>query len=159
MGQCPCQSTLLFDECCGPIIDELGKAKTPETLMRARYTAYVRSDIDFICESHHPEKRDQFNKEEAQSWSKDSEWLGLNILESSENGDEGEVLFECSYQIENEQHLHRERSSFKKQNGLWYFFDGKLESSQKKRLGPKVGRNEPCPCGSGKKYKKCCLAK
>lgn len=25
-----------------------------------------------------------------------------------------------------------------------------------KRDGPKIGRNEPCPCGSGKKYKKCC---
>jgi preprotein translocase subunit SecA len=25
--------------------------------------------------------------------------------------------------------------------------------------GPKVGRNDPCPCGSGKKYKKCCLLK
>jgi uncharacterized protein YecA (UPF0149 family) len=25
-----------------------------------------------------------------------------------------------------------------------------------KREGPKVGRNDPCPCGSGKKYKKCC---
>jgi uncharacterized protein len=25
------------------------------------------------------------------------------------------------------------------------------------RVAPKVGRNEPCPCGSGKKYKKCCL--
>ena len=25
--------------------------------------------------------------------------------------------------------------------------------------GPKVGRNDPCPCGSGKKYKKCCLDK
>ena len=27
-----------------------------------------------------------------------------------------------------------------------------------RRLGPKVGRNEPCPCGSGKKFKKCCGA-
>ena len=26
------------------------------------------------------------------------------------------------------------------------------------RSGPKVGRNDPCPCGSGKKHKKCCLA-
>ena len=26
------------------------------------------------------------------------------------------------------------------------------------RGGPKVGRNDVCPCGSGKKYKKCCLA-
>ena len=27
-----------------------------------------------------------------------------------------------------------------------------------RRQGPKVGRNEPCPCGSGKKFKKCCGA-
>jgi uncharacterized protein YchJ len=26
------------------------------------------------------------------------------------------------------------------------------------RAEPKIGRNEPCPCGSGKKYKKCCGA-
>lgn len=25
------------------------------------------------------------------------------------------------------------------------------------RRGPKVGRNDPCPCGSGQKYKKCCM--
>ena len=25
------------------------------------------------------------------------------------------------------------------------------------RTEPKIGRNEPCPCGSGKKYKKCCI--
>src|SRR5262249_44973737 len=24
-------------------------------------------------------------------------------------------------------------------------------------VAPKIGRNDPCPCGSGKKYKKCCL--
>ncbi len=27
-----------------------------------------------------------------------------------------------------------------------------------RRTGKKVGRNDPCPCGSGKKYKKCCGA-
>lgn len=27
----------------------------------------------------------------------------------------------------------------------------------KVRNGPKIGRNDPCPCGSGKKHKKCCL--
>jgi uncharacterized protein len=30
------------------------------------------------------------------------------------------------------------------------------ETSTHRRAGPKVGRNDPCPCGSGKKYKKCC---
>jgi preprotein translocase subunit SecA len=33
---------------------------------------------------------------------------------------------------------------------------GGTGSSQVKREAPKVGRNDPCPCGSGKKYKKCC---
>jgi len=28
-----------------------------------------------------------------------------------------------------------------------------------RREGKKVGRNDPCPCGSGRKYKKCCLPK
>jgi uncharacterized protein YecA (UPF0149 family) len=32
---------------------------------------------------------------------------------------------------------------------------GDFEVSTVKASGPKVGRNEPCPCGSGKKYKKC----
>lgn len=27
----------------------------------------------------------------------------------------------------------------------------------KVRTEPKIGRNEPCPCASGKKYKKCCI--
>ncbi|HJW99721.1 MAG TPA: preprotein translocase subunit SecA [Terriglobales bacterium] len=31
-------------------------------------------------------------------------------------------------------------------------------SIQQRRVGDKVGRNDPCPCGSGKKYKKCCGA-
>ncbi|MDH4220633.1 MAG: SEC-C metal-binding domain-containing protein, partial [Candidatus Aminicenantes bacterium] len=32
----------------------------------------------------------------------------------------------------------------------------KPELYQKKKNQPKIGRNDPCPCGSGKKYKKCC---
>ncbi|MCU0771866.1 MAG: preprotein translocase subunit SecA [Verrucomicrobia bacterium] len=31
-----------------------------------------------------------------------------------------------------------------------------LEKARPVRTGPKVGRNDPCPCGSGKKYKQCC---
>jgi preprotein translocase subunit SecA len=31
-----------------------------------------------------------------------------------------------------------------------------VEKAKPVRVGPKVGRNDPCPCGSGKKYKHCC---
>ncbi len=33
---------------------------------------------------------------------------------------------------------------------------GKVAKQQTIQKGTKVGRNDPCPCGSGKKYKKCC---
>ncbi len=31
-----------------------------------------------------------------------------------------------------------------------------MQPVQQRRVGPKIGRNDPCPCGSGKKYKQCC---
>jgi len=36
--------------------------------------------------------------------------------------------------------------------------EGPVEVTEPYRAPPKVGRNQPCPCGSGKKYKKCCGA-
>jgi uncharacterized protein len=36
-----------------------------------------------------------------------------------------------------------------------YWFDKRISHSPIRRDGPKVGRNDPCPCGSGKKYKSC----
>ncbi|QEM81355.1 preprotein translocase subunit SecA [Halomonas binhaiensis] len=35
-------------------------------------------------------------------------------------------------------------------------FEGEDEARPVRREAPKVGRNDPCPCGSGKKYKQCC---
>lgn len=37
--------------------------------------------------------------------------------------------------------------------------DAEPKSAPVYQPGPKVGRNDPCPCGSGKKFKKCCLNK
>lgn len=37
--------------------------------------------------------------------------------------------------------------------------DGKMYRATLSRKRPKIGRNEPCPCGSGQKYKKCCMNK
>ncbi|MFT5370459.1 MAG: hypothetical protein ACI8V2_005441 [Candidatus Latescibacterota bacterium] len=34
--------------------------------------------------------------------------------------------------------------------------DGTMKGETIRKTLPKVGRNDPCPCGSGKKYKKCC---
>jgi hypothetical protein len=36
---------------------------------------------------------------------------------------------------------------------------GKVVPARDSKVDPKIGRNEPCPCGSGLKYKKCCQLK
>ena len=36
------------------------------------------------------------------------------------------------------------------------YFPSEEEEEAAPAASPKVGRNDPCPCGSGKKYKKCC---
>jgi len=48
----------------------------------------------------------------------------------------------------------------KEENSRVYDYTNKVETSPKPiKAKSKIGRNSPCPCGSGKKYKKCCLIK
>jgi SEC-C motif-containing protein len=52
---------------------------------------------------------------------------------------------------------HHERSNFSRVDGEWFFVDGEpVLPETRVNQSPKIGRNDPCPCGSGKKYKKCC---
>ena len=43
-------------------------------------------------------------------------------------------------------------------DGEWKYVAGNVIPTTVTRVGEKVGRNDSCPCGSGKKYKKCCGA-
>ena len=122
--------------------------------MRSRYSAYVRANIDYVEMTTAPEARDDFDQGAAENWAKQSMWLGLRIV-STERGeasdDEGVVEFVASYQANGERVDHRERSQFRKTaDGQWLYISGAAPELTK------VGRNDPCPCGSGKKYKKCC---
>lgn len=128
--------------------------------MRSRYTAYTLARIDYISATHDPRTRASHDAGQAREWAEKSEWLGLEILATDAGGvddTEGTVEFIARYRVDDEQHEHRERSFFVKRDGVWYFSDGKILGPRQRRLeAPKVGRNDPCPCGSGKKYKKCC---
>jgi len=122
--------------------------------MRSRYSAYVRANIDYVEMTTAPEARDDFDRGAAENWAKQSMWLGLRIV-STERGeasdDEGVVEFVASYQANGERVDHRERSQFRKTtDGHWLYVRGAAPELAK------VGRNDTCPCGSGKKYKKCC---
>ncbi len=158
---CPCQSGKEFKDCCAPVIAGERKASTPEELMRARYSAYATAAIDFIIDSTHPDQRESNDRDAIREWAQKSEWLGLDVKATSKGGPEdkeGTVEFIAKYADHGMKMEHHELAEFKRdKDGSWLFYDGKLVKPEPfKREGPKVGRNDPCPCGSGKKFKKCC---
>lgn len=157
---CPCGSTHAIVSCCLPFIEGKRHPQTTEELLRSRYTAFTRGDVDYIINTHHGRTRDQISREEIEKWSRESTWKGLKILES-EGGKaadaSGTIAFCAEYETGGKKHEHFEQSLFEKEDGKWKFVDAQaLKSGPVKRTEPKVGRNDPCPCGSGKKHKKCC---
>ena len=163
MSDCPCGSGTPLVECCQPIINGDVKAERAESLIRARYTAHTLGAINFIMTTHHPSTRTDIDESATARWASESQWLGLEIL----NVDGGEAE-DTSARIEfmaryrdgaRRRHTHHERGVFEKYHGQWYFRDAEVpDVNQFRREAPKQGRNEPCACGSGKKYKKCCAA-
>ncbi len=160
MTNCPCCSGIEFENCCAPILDGKIDAPTAEALMRSRYTAYAKGHFEHIRRTLHPKNQDNFDEDAAREWSEESEWQGLEIVSTKAGGKddtEGVVEFIAKYVRDDEQEEHQEIADFKQVNGKWYFVNGKLVGKEPYiRQQPKVGRNEPCICGSGKKYKKCC---
>lgn len=154
---CPCNSGASYAECCEPLIRGIRPAATAESLMRSRYSAYTKVEIDYLYETTHPDHRKGYDHEGTRQWAEKSTWNGLEII-SARGGEEdtlGEVEFVATYRDGDTVHAHHELGKFRKLNGSWFFVDGKMVG-QKPIISTKIGRNEPCPCGSGSKYKKCC---
>jgi SEC-C motif-containing protein len=128
--------------------------------MRSRYSAYARGEIGHLRSSLHPGKRSDFDEKSTRAWAESSKWHKLDIVETVAGGPEdteGQVRFTATFSEGGVKREHSEQASFMREDGIWYFLEGKvLPPKQVVREAPKVGRNEPCPCGSGKKYKKCC---
>lgn len=156
---CPCTSQEEFSQCCEPIING-APAETAEQLMRARYTAYTQVNIDFIEKTHDPKTRKKTDMESNREWAEQTTWTNLEILSTKDGGKDdqkGIVEFRAQYSNGENSGSHHEISEFTKKDGQWFFTDGKSpQSHQIINTEPKVGRNDPCPCGSGKKFKKCC---
>ncbi|RJP90898.1 MAG: YchJ family protein [Desulfobacteraceae bacterium] len=162
MEPCPCGSSQTYSECCEPFIQGLNQPTTAEALMRSRYSAFVKEQIDYIYNTMPPAKRRDFNRAETEAWSKNSEWQGLEILQTKDGGtgdEAGTVEFIARFLDKGNPVEHHEVAEFEKIDGQWFFMDGRApKPAPVIRQGPKTGRNDPCPCGSGKKFKKCCGA-
>jgi len=158
MNICPCGSGATYADCCEPLINGTRPAETAEKLMRARYCAYVRVEMDFLFESTHPDHRQGYDQKGTREWAESAEWEGLEIVATEKGGvddNTGEVEFIARFKDKGGEREHHERAGFKRESGRWLFTEGAMVK-QKPLKVDKIGRNEPCPCGSGSKYKKCC---
>jgi len=117
--------------------------------MRSRYSAYAMQDAEYLVATWHPAARyDTLTTDLSASFAA-TQWLGLTVFEEASGRDENEgfVSFVARFKDNERESAIIERSRFLKESGQWYYVDG---------TRPTLGRNDPCPCGSGKKYKKCC---
>ncbi|WP_037383476.1 YchJ family protein [Serratia sp. DD3] len=147
---CPCCSGLPYHTCCQPLITGEQFAPSPLRLMRSRYSAYVLQNVDYLIATWHPDCQAESWRSAIISSFANTEWFGLTIVEETigNNVDEGFVEFIARFtESGHSSKMMHERSRFLRLEHRWYYIDG---------TRPQLGRNSICPCGSGKKYKKCC---
>lgn len=157
ISTCPCGSKKTYLSCCGLFIEQHQLPKTPEQLMRSRYTAYTMANIEYISKTMREPAALNFDPLSARKWAEQAQWLNLEVLQSRvdpKNPDRGFVEFKAHYHLANQDHCMHELSEFHFQDGQWYYVDGETVTETPSKI--KISRNDPCICGSGKKYKKCC---
>lgn len=149
---CPCQSGKKYTACCERFITQQALPENAEQLMRSRYSAFVLNQRDYLLmtwqSTHRPAQLELDTS---------MRWLGLRIIDTPPaQGESTTVEFEARMLLNGMVDALHERSRFVLQQGRWLYTNGELLPPSFARWKP--GRNEPCPCASGKKFKRCCGA-
>ncbi|OXA78612.1 YchJ family protein [Flavobacterium frigidimaris] len=122
--KCFCDTGQLFDDCCGLYLINNQKAATAVALMRSRYSAYATHNAEYLLETTHVSEKKNYSKSEILKWATSNKWQKLEILSFTEN----KVEFKAYFLDSNSQRqTHYEFSTFKFENGAWYYVDGKFE--------------------------------
>lgn len=118
---CPCGGAS-YSACCGRLHagDIAGSA---EQLMRARYSAYVLDDANFLHQSWHVSTRPELAELQQEQGSK---WLGLEVKKHVAAGDEATVEFVARYKTGGRAHRLHEVSRFVREEGKWFYVDGEF---------------------------------
>ncbi len=128
--RCPCGTGLPYGECCAPIHRGEREAATAEALMRSRYSAFVKSAIDYLVDTHDPDTRKSISRAALETFARDTLWLGLEIVGTERGGegdDTGIVEFIARGVTKGQPFAQRERSRFRRVDGRWYYVDGVIK--------------------------------
>lgn len=124
---CPCGGVPAgapYDDCCGRFHRGDAVPATAEQLMRSRYSAYVRHDVDWLRASWDPATcPPDLDLDDGQT-----KWLGLTIVDhrETETG-AAEVEFVARYKVSGRAFRLHERSRFVRTHGVWRYVDGVID--------------------------------
>lgn len=155
--KCLCGSGADYHQCCGLYHTGKQHPTTAEALIRSRFTAYALDDTAYILatwDAQVPPEKIDFSAEKLN-------WQRLEIIDTKKGGakdTKGVVEFKAYYAKHDEEHVLHEISRFVKKNGRWFYLSGVVKAVGKIIQQTNQGKNAPCPCGSGKKFKRCCGA-
>ncbi|WP_371372546.1 YchJ family protein [Thalassotalea aquiviva] len=153
--QCPCGSELTYNQCCAPIINQENVAQTAEQLMRSRYSAYHQKQSQYIADTYALAQQKHNPLAEIDAWVQQTTWLKLTIIDTDYSDPIQHYVEFCARYICDQQVMEfQEKSRFIQEQGQWRYIDGDI--TRQDQLDT-LTRNSPCPCASGKKYKRCCI--
>lgn len=123
--------------------------------MRSRFSAYAKGDYQYILKTYGASQRAKLSEMDLAEQANNTTWLSLQVLQhiEIEKDEMSQVEFKAYYKIGKQIFVMHERSNFEYCDGRWFYTTGVMLDGTK-ALTPK--RNDPCFCGSNKKYKKCC---
>jgi len=154
---CPCGSKLPYGNCCQPIHINIRTAKLPEQIIRARFAAMAIGNMDFFRQSIILMSRHMLDAEVLLARLKHQIFHSIKITHVERKG----VLRRAAVihsQITKGKRgkltTHTERTCLKREAFAWRVVNIDLVATDIRP--PKGGKNVPCPCGSGRKYKHCC---
>ena len=146
---CPCGHGE-YTRCCQPLHLGQKKAVTAAQLMRSRYSAFAKHEIDYIEQTTALGQQKALDMPAIAAWSKANDWLKLELISTNEKLDKNHasVEFKAHYHDGKKIEIHHELSHFVKLNDAWYFLDPTTDQQ--------ITMKQACICGSQKKFKQCC---
>lgn len=124
MKKCPCGNDKSYEDCCGLFISGTQIPATPEELMRSRYTAYSKANIDYIISTMKSPAADNFDAVSARKWARSAHWLNLQVIQSRIEQQTGYVEFIATYLERHIKQQIHELSEFHLIDGRWYYITG-----------------------------------
>lgn len=147
---CYCCSGKAFAECCQPYLSGQAQPDNCERLMRSRYSAFCVADSQYLLATLAAEQRASESAAALEAFAKAVHFCKLEVKHATSEPKQGQVSFIASFIQHNKLEFIAEVSDFIFQD-RWYYTSGRLTALP----AIKLGANDPCPCGSGKKFKRC----